>query len=84
MRDGGPSGGGRLRVSASEQNLTKIGSSKAPTPMPRSRMNAPNMKKPQQVHGIARGMVGIVTGVRQGENDDGSCKSLIFIACIKI
>ncbi|XP_035709964.1 mitogen-activated protein kinase-binding protein 1 isoform X1 [Folsomia candida] len=72
MRDGGPSGGGRLRVSASEQNLTKIGSSKAPTPMPRSRMNAPNMKKPQQVHGIARGMVGIVTGVRQGENDDGS------------
>jgi hypothetical protein len=46
--------GGRLRVSASEQNLSKIG--KAPTPMPRSKMNTPNMKKPQQVHGIARGM----------------------------
>lgn len=73
MRDGG---GGRLRVSASEQNLTKIGMNKAPTPMARSKVNAPTMKKPQQVHGVARGMaVAKVTGVRQGEVDEASCMS---------
>jgi hypothetical protein len=42
--------------------------------MPRHKMNTPNMKKPQQVHGIARGMA-VVTGIRQGENEDSSCKS---------
>jgi len=60
-------------VSASEQNLTKVGTSKAPIPMARSKVNAPTMKKPQQVHGVARGMaVAKVTGVRQGEADEGS------------
>jgi hypothetical protein len=69
LRDGSD---GRLRVSASEQNLTKVGTSKTPTPMPRSKMNTPNMKKPQQVAGIARGMA-VVTGIRQGEADDSIC-----------
>lgn len=77
LRDGS---GGRLRVSASEQNLTKIGTSKAPIPMARSKVNAPTMNKPQQVHGVARGMaVAKVTGVRQGEVDDGTCKIIIII-----
>ncbi|CAG7784804.1 unnamed protein product [Allacma fusca] len=60
---------GRLRVSASEQNLSKIGSAKINTPIPRSKMNTPSLKKPQQVAGIAKGMA-VVTGVRQGDGDE--------------
>lgn len=45
--------------------------------MVRSKVNAPSMKKPQQVHGVARGMaVAKVTGVRQGEVDEASCMCL--------
>jgi len=56
----------RLRVSASEQNIFKMSNSaKHQSPMARSKMTAPTVKKPQQVYGIPKGMA-VVTGIRQG------------------